>query len=43
VTDEAFLPSWTIPFFKDRFAFLLISRLGRYKVIENDQDAVSDG
>src|SRR6266480_4652972 len=43
LANEAFLRSFTIPFFKEGFPFLQIGGLVTEKVIDNDQDTVSDG
>jgi hypothetical protein len=43
LTNQTFLRSLTIPFFKEGFTLLPIGRLPTYKVRENDQDTVSDG
>lgn len=43
LANEAFLGSFTIPFFKEGFPFLQIGGLVTEEVIDNDQDAVSDG
>jgi hypothetical protein len=42
LANEAFLRSFTIPFLKEGFPFLQIGGLVTEKVIDNDQDTVSD-
>jgi hypothetical protein len=42
LANEAFLHSFTIPFLKEGFPFLQIGGLVTEKVIDNDQDTVSD-